>query len=297
MDGSWKEVARLHFKGKRYDDHLLDAVALQEYIQFQKVVTETAKAIWKKRHPRRKNLPNNFEDRTRLCLRAIEQGCVIVPLEVWEQRANSSFFDEEPDEVLAAIDLAYGVFNAADRGEILPEGTPKDLLLDLSKLGEKLPDDAEFGFSPSGKPTVAITNQSRKKLLKFVDEPYEDSVEIIGCVFEADVYRRQCHVSLDDGTKVLAEFTEEQESDITSALKDHDSVRLQLEGRGQFSQRGKLEKVMSITKVLAIPGGESLFNPDAEPIEEALARIAEQIPESDWDNVPPDLSVRHDDYL
>ncbi|MCY3853325.1 MAG: AbrB/MazE/SpoVT family DNA-binding domain-containing protein [Gammaproteobacteria bacterium] len=47
----------------------------------------------------------------------------------------------------------------------------------------------------------------------------------------------------------------------------------------------------------AIPAGESLSDSEAEPIEDALARIAKQIPESDWDHIPPDLSARHDDYL
>ena len=297
MNESWKEVARLHFKGERYDDHSLDADALREYIQFQKIAREMAKAIWKKRHPDRRNLPKDFEDRTRLCLRAIEEGSVAVPLEIREQPKNALPLKEEWHEIMEAIDIAHEVFCAAERGEMLPEDAPKNILPDLLKLGESLPDDAEFGFAPSGKPIVPVTKKSRQRLQEFISEPYEGSIEIIGCVFEADVFKKHFQVCLDNGTKVLAEFAAEQESDITSALKDHESVRLRLEGRGKFSQQGKLEKVISVTKILAIKGDEAVFDPTAEPIEDALARIAKQIPESDWDNLPPDLSIRHDDYL
>lgn len=297
MSESWKEVARLHFKGERYDDHSLDTDALREYIQFQKIVREMAKAIWKKRHPDRRNLPRDFEDRTRLCLRAIEEGSVAVPLEIRERSEGVLPLQEEWHETVEAIEIAHGVFRAAERGEILPKDVTKDILPDLLKLGESLPDDAEFGFAPSGKPMVPITAESRQRLQEFVSGPYEDSIEITGRVFEADVYKKHFHVCLDDGTKVLAEFSEEQESDITSALKDHESVRLRLEGRGMFSQKGKLERAISVTKILTIQDDEAVFDPTVEPIEDALARIAEQIPESDWDNVPTDLSVRHDDYL
>ena len=119
MNDSWKEVARLHFKGERYDDHSLDTDALREYIQFQKIVREMARTIWKKRHPDRRNLPKDFEDRTRLCLRAIEEGSVAVPLEIRERSEGTLPLQEEWHETVEAIEIAHGVFWAAERGETL----------------------------------------------------------------------------------------------------------------------------------------------------------------------------------
>lgn len=148
-----------------------------------------------------------------------------------------------------------------------------------------------------GKPEAPVTAQSRRKSQKFIGKPYEDSIEIIGRVFDVDVYKKHFRVCLDNGTKVLAEFTEEQEPDITSALKDHNSVRLRLEGRGRFSREGKLERVTSVAKILTIQDSETAFDPEAEPIEDALARIAAGIPDSNWDDFPSDLSAKHDDYL
>ncbi|MGH8607560.1 MAG: hypothetical protein ACREX9_09105 [Gammaproteobacteria bacterium] len=69
MSGNWKEVVRLRFTGDRFRDHALDLGALSELSQFQKIVAETAKALWRAANPGRERLPWHFEERTRLCLR------------------------------------------------------------------------------------------------------------------------------------------------------------------------------------------------------------------------------------
>jgi len=63
MAGNWKEVARLRFRGERFRDHALDLSALAELQQFQKLVAETAKALWRAANPDRKNLPAHFARR------------------------------------------------------------------------------------------------------------------------------------------------------------------------------------------------------------------------------------------
>jgi hypothetical protein len=47
MTGQWTEVARFRFKGERFRDHALDLAALTELRQFQRIVAETAKALWR----------------------------------------------------------------------------------------------------------------------------------------------------------------------------------------------------------------------------------------------------------
>src|SRR2546425_11712784 len=83
MPERWKEVVRLAFKGQRFKDHALDLSALDELVQFQKIVTETAKALWLAANPDRERLPKHFEERIRLCLRKIEEGSAVAPLEVY----------------------------------------------------------------------------------------------------------------------------------------------------------------------------------------------------------------------
>jgi hypothetical protein len=53
MAGKWKEVVRLTFKGARFRDHALDLRALSDLSQFQKMVAETAKTLWRAANPDR----------------------------------------------------------------------------------------------------------------------------------------------------------------------------------------------------------------------------------------------------
>ncbi len=62
MSGKWKEVVRLTFKRERFRDHALDLRALSELSQFQRVVAETAKTLWRIANPDRERLPTHFED-------------------------------------------------------------------------------------------------------------------------------------------------------------------------------------------------------------------------------------------
>jgi hypothetical protein len=57
MTGTRKEVVRLRFKRERFRDRALDLTALTELRQFQKIVAETAKALWRAAHPDQERLP------------------------------------------------------------------------------------------------------------------------------------------------------------------------------------------------------------------------------------------------
>ena len=42
---------------------------------------------------------------------------------------------------------------------------------------------------------------------------------------------------------------------------------------------------------------ERQFDPTARPIEEFITELAAQVPEEEWDLLPPDLSEQHDHYI
>ncbi len=120
--GRWKEVIRVAFKGRRFEGHALDLSALDELVRFQKIVTETAKAIWREENPDRERLPHHFEDRIRLCLRKIEEGSAVAPLEVYiDDTRQESLFDndeiQEPEEVKKALFLACESFASIERDQ------------------------------------------------------------------------------------------------------------------------------------------------------------------------------------
>lgn len=298
MDGQWIEVARLHFKGERFRDHALDLSALSELRQFQQMVAETAKALWRKAHPDRKNLPPYFENRTRLCLRRIEDGSATAPLEVYmEDPDQCQLWEPEPKELNDAIDLAYRVFGAVSNDHPLPEEFPKELLIEYAKFGQELGDDEALEFAPPGKNGARVTAQERNRLNEWAETPYEDEVDAAGHVLAADVRQKKFQLWLDERSNVQVSFTEEQEAGVTTALKDHKTVGIRVRGRGEFAPEGTLKRINIVDKLDLIRDEEPAFDANAPVIEDVIAEIFRDVPDEEWNRLPRDLTDKLDDYL
>ncbi len=298
MPGLWKEVVRLHFKGDRFRDHALDLTALNELQQFQKMVAETAKALWRKANPNRDRLPKHFEDRTRLCLRKIEEGSATVPLEVYiEEPAQREFWEPEPVEANEAIDLVHRTFTAVHENKPLPNEFPKELLPEYARWGQGLSGDEELEFTPPGKSATRVTTCERERLSTLIQLPYEDEVDIIGHVLEADVRNRKFQIWLDEGTSVQVSFSEEEESEVTTALKDHKEVRLRIKGRGELDLHGTLKRIISVNHLYLVRNDEPVFDTSTPAIEDVITDIFKDVPDEEWDNLPQDLTDKLDYYL
>lgn len=298
MSGQWKEVARVDFKGERFRDHALDLTALTELRQFQKMVAETAKVLWRKANPGRERLPRHFEARTRLCLRRIEEGSAVAPLEVFiEEPQQGSLWEPEPVEVNEAIDLAYRVFGAVHEDTSLPDELPKELLTEYARWGQGLSVDEVLEFAPPGKSVARVTARERERLTALVEPPYKDEVDVTGQVLEADVRRMRFQLWLDDRASVQVSFTEEQETKVTMALKDHKMVHLRARGRGEFTSQGTLQRIIRVDSLNLVLGEEPPFDAAAPAIEGVLAALAKEVPEEEWDRLPRDLTDKLDHYL
>ena len=182
MPGTWKEVVRLRFKGERFRDRALDLTALTELRQFQKIVAETAKALWRAAHPERDRLPAHFEDRTRLCLRRIEEGSAVTPLEVWvEDEGEGEFWETGPKELQDAVILARDVFDRLDKNLPLPERFPKELVSEYGEWGRTLGVDEEVEFEPAGGEfgSARLNGRTRERLARFVHQEVDASARPI----------------------------------------------------------------------------------------------------------------------
>jgi len=262
------------------------------------MVAETAKALWRKANPDRERLPRYFEDRTRLCLRSIEEGSAAVPLEVFiKDPGQPELWEPEPVEVNEAIDLAYRVFGAVHEDTSLPDELPKELLTEYARWGQGLSDDEVLEFAPPGKSAVRVTAHERERLTALAEPPYEDEVDETGQVLEADVRQMRFQLWLDDRTSVQVSFTEEQETEVTTALKDHKMVRLRARGRGEFTSQGTLQRIIRVDRLHVVRDEEAHFDAAAPAIEDVLAALAKEVPEEEWDRLPRDLTDRLDDYL
>ncbi len=298
MAGNWKQVVRLRFKGERFRDHAFDLSALAELSQFQRIVAETAKAMWRAAHPDRERLPRHFDERTRLCLRHIEEGSAVAPLEVWiEDPEPSELFQREPVEVNEAITLAHEVFDAVERDVSLPERFPKHLVSDYAKWGQSLAEDEEVEFVPPNRSPARICARFRDRLAKFAETSYEAAAEVTGEVLEADVRQRHFQLWRDDQTAVAVCFDEPQEELVTTALKDHRSVRMRVRGQGEYSPTGQLQRFTHVEKLEIIQSQPVEYNTSAPSIEDVLAGIAAEVPQEEWDNLPSDLTDNLDHYL
>lgn len=298
MRGEWKEVVRLAFKGERFEGHALDLNALGELGQFQKIVAETAKALWRAANPGRERLPIRFEERTRLCLRRIEEGSAVAPLEVFiDEPEQGELFERETREVDDAIALAQDVFRAVERDEPLPERFPRALVSDYERWGQGLAEDEAIEVTVRGRQPAHLTASSRSRLAAFAEASHEDHVNITGEVLEADIRRGRFQTWLDENTFATVTFSPQQENEVTNALRDHRTVRLQVKGRGEFSSQGKLLRVTQVEELRLEPLGEPEYDPTARPIEDVLAELAEEVPQEDWDRLPPDLTDNLDHHL
>src|SRR5271167_4954134 len=115
-------------------------------------------------------------------------------------------------------------------------------------------------------------------------------VDVTGEVVEADVMRKRFQLRVDDCNHVSVSFTEPQEHQVTAALKDHKEVRVRVRGRGEMSPEGRLLRVTEVEKLEIQPVREITFDESARPIEDILEELAGEIPQSEWDRLPGDLS-------
>jgi hypothetical protein len=298
MAGRWTEVVRLRFKGNRFRDHALDLSALSELTQFQKMVAETAKALWRAANPNRERLPSHFEDRTRLCLREIQEGSAVAPLEVYiEEPLERTLWELEPVEVNEAVSMAYDVYQALEQDAPLPERFPKPLIAEYVKWGQSLTENEEVEMQPPGRMPTRLKPSHSARLAAFGETPYRDQVDIEGEVFEADVRQKRFQLWTADKSAVQISFSEGQEEQVTTALKEHRTARMHVRGRGEMSPQGKLLRITDVEDLQIRGGGEVPFDADAPAIEQVLQTLAKEVPQAEWDRLPDDLTDNLDHYL
>lgn len=302
MPEKWKEVTKLTFKGSRFNGHALDLLALEEIRQYMTIVEKTTKALWRARNSG-KNLPAHFEERLRFCVRKIGPGSAVVPIEVALTPGHAkNLFGDSTTEAEVATEMALEAYSALEREQPLPTGFPKELLKEYGEFGRSLHEGEEIEIAlPAAKgkrqKRVSVSPRTLVRLSQFEEPVGSTTTEITGEVQEADVRRRRFQVWIDGATAVSADFTEAQEELVTSALKEHRSVKLRLRGRVVLSGEGKPVRFTEVDAISLVRAEESNLFSESRPIEDVIASIVADVPASEWERVPPDLSTNLDHYL
>jgi len=297
MSGKWKELARLVFKGERFRDNALDLDALTELIQFQRMMAETAKALWLAAKPDGRHLPAHFEKRVRLCLRKIEAGSTVLPLEVHiEKEVQGVLWEEQAPELTKALNTAHDLLMALEADSPLPEDVSRELLDEYAKWGQTLGDDEVIELHISDKEPARMTSVQGHRLRGYLEKPHEAFVDFSGEVFEADVRQARFQILAGKDSRITVAFTPEQEEQVITALKEHKTRPLRVRGLGEYSARGRLLRVTKVVEMNFV-SEERQYDRTARPIEEILEELAKEVPQEEWDKLPDDLTDNLDHYL
>jgi len=299
MGKGHRELVTQTFRGGRFDDHGLDIDVLPELIAYKTLLVETAKELWRRKNPGRRNLPGNFENSMVLKFYEIGPGSVAVPIcREFEDGAQGSFpFVQDPDELDEAVGLVSEVIQAAGQHGPIPEGFPASLLERFETYGRSLRDDEVIEHRlPRNGYAIAYTPITRKRLTELAAQPYQDAVDVVGSVTMARVSRPRMAITLDSAVEVEAPFAPDQEDIITTALKEHATAKVRLRGRGQFVN-GTLRRIVAVDSVTLLPGGEIPFDETALPIWEVFDQIMRGVSEEDLSGLPADAAAQHDHYI
>ncbi|MBF6604362.1 MAG: hypothetical protein IVW53_02095 [Chloroflexi bacterium] len=302
-DNSWRRVVTLALRGSRFDGSLRIS-DLEELEAFQALLTELAGSLWRKGNPTRIRLPKGFETATQLRFDHVDVGSSAVPLEARTTQAmQGALFDSEEDRdaiyasVIAAVDLASRSVIAASRGERLPDDLPATSIRRLGSLGTTLGSAEELSIRPerwddtAGVPVVS--GEVRDRIAALVPGRYEDEINVTGHVMAADVANGRFVLHDHDGRELPGTFNSAQERQITTALRDHDSLTVEIAGRAIYEASGQPFRVALVTRIRTV----GIDEPGPEDSRTLWAALADLGRTKSIEGLPADASELLDDYL
>jgi hypothetical protein len=299
MTRAHKELVTHIFKGKRFDDNGLDMDVLSELSFYKELLTETAKALWRRKNPGSKRLPNNFEDTLILKIYQIKPGSVAIPICREYEKSDQTTFPfspNEPDELDEAVDLVTRVIGAAESEKLLPDEFPASLLAKFQDYGKTLRPDEFIEYSlPNSSSSVRYTSIARQILVARTYEKYEDFIDVTGTVTMARISHPRMALMLDDD-EVESVFLPQHEEIIIMALKDHATAKIRLQGRGVYFG-GKLQRISEISSITLLPCGEIPIDESVKPIWQVFEEIMNDVPIEEINKLPVDAAENHDYYI
>ena len=102
---------------------------------------------------------------------------------------------------------------------------------------------------------------------------------------------------IDDKNKIQVNFSDEQETEVTTALKEHKTLIMEVRGLGEFNPNGKVKNIQKVESIKILPKDGEKFDETIEKIGEIFDRLASKIPPEKWDNLPKDLNENLDHYI
>ena len=292
----------LRFVGGRFENNSgwLDFDILPELLVYKKLVVETAKRTWRRKNPGRERLPGGFEENIHLAFHEVLEGSSIVPVERVIEVEDDMLEMYQPDEVDEAAQIINATICAAERDEPFPETLPAGVIGMFEEWGKTLEPGESIELNAGAGRRARFNQESRSRILSRMQEVYEDRVDLIGEVRAAHLRITEGGtfiVLLEGGNAVEGAFTAEQEALITDALHKHQSMRVRVAGVAEFEEGGHIRRILSVDHLEELLVGEQVYDQSVPPIWDEIDRIAAEVSDDEWDNVPTDLGRNLDHYL
>ncbi|MGM0558144.1 MAG: hypothetical protein ACQEVA_17300 [Myxococcota bacterium] len=248
------------FRGERFEEHDVPVEVLEEFRRYQALLIDLAKAIFYEQHPERKRVPRGFVDRFGLALGDVEEGSAAPVLRriAPDDEQMQPQLIPEGDEFEQARDRLNRFLQsrAEDSGEV---DLPIEVLSHFKYFGRTLRDDESIELARDASSSGPRLDKTvRQQVLKTLGEPYEETVELVGYVSEADPSRHSFEIQAHEQGLVEVVLQSEHERDVLDALRQYRALEVRLEGNAVFSPDGELKKITSVDDILLQDRGPEL---------------------------------------
>ena len=226
--------------------------ALPELAAYSDLLAAVARELFFAEKPGGVRLPKGFADSFHLSLARIESGSAvpIVERDIPDAQLFPMFdlFDKARDEVAAAV-LAVAVSTA------LPSWLNPNVAARFASFGRTLREDESVILAPAGERQGAEYNrQIRRRILLAGQGTYEEDVDLVGFVREADADQDSFEIRLGDDRRVPVRASPPLLSQVQRSFQRDSPVRVS--GIGVYDAEGKLLRVSQASDVSAAEEGD-----------------------------------------
>ena len=223
--GDQIDFTELVLRGRRFDDHSLPIDTLHELLAYKEILMPLARECWKESFPKRRRVPNGFDNQFRLSLRSIERGSArsVLNLEPCREDIDSS--------VLEAFLAARGRIEDAIRDPEQAE-LSDNIRRKFQRFGRTLDEGETIELLRPRQPSGPVyTTEARNRILLPLHEPVTRKMMLSGEAWMIDTKKKVFDVEDEyTGQKTRCTYRDDLEYEIADLVQHHHFMRARFTG-------------------------------------------------------------------
>lgn len=286
--GIERPAAVLKFSGGRFNEEGMPTWALSEIVAFQALLTEVAKAQFRRVHSRIR-VQAGFDERLTLRLRRIEGGSVTPfmyrPVDAVVGGPSDLFSEiEVADQLDEARSAIEGLVSSASKSMPLPDIFRDISVSVLKKFGQNLVDGEFLQVGANNETATWVdspkyTRLARQALLLSLTGTYTDSARAIGVIDNLSFGNQNFGVRTEEEGVILAPYTDDEFRTIIRKADSVSTARFLVQGWGEYGADHALRRFLSVDLLEVIGPAEQ--EPDYERSSSAVSLIEDM--RNSWD--------------